>query len=141
MTVKQGKRLEAAVSELLYTQLQVVRKLNGIASDADLVRTALQFYVDQHAESITSARYFSSTFRGAVRRLEEQQRFYMALNLVVALAPQRAGEFLGDATMQQLLFTAPDVCVKSMQLALAGLEKRGVDAFTVPSGREVVTAG
>ena len=83
------------MSDEQYAQMQVVRIHLGLPSDADVIRAAIQSFVDTQADSITSARYFTSSFRDAVRRLEEQQRLFMAVQLVAVLQPKMLPSLVG----------------------------------------------
>ena len=120
-TRSKGKRLEAAVTDVQYAQMQVLRIHLGIPSDADFVRAAIQAFVDTQSDSITSARYFTSSFRDAVRRLEDQQRLLSSVLLVAFLRPEALPGVLGKQ-VEELPFMDAKAALRALQALMVQIE-------------------
>lgn len=116
------RRVEASFSGVEYANMTTVRLLLGIPSDRDFLRYCVQQVVDQQQETITSQKYFSSSFRDAIGRLEGQNRLLTALLVVALLQPQKMQEVLGKP-VEQLPFMSPVEVLPVMQALLAKLER------------------
>jgi hypothetical protein len=102
--------------------MRTVRLLLGIPSDRDFLRYCVEQVVDQQQETITSQKYFSSSFRDAVGRLEGQNRLLTSLLVIALLQPQKVQEVLGKQ-VEQLPFMSAVEVLSAMQALLATLER------------------
>lgn len=90
-------RVYARITPELYKLLQQVRVAQQFTSDADVVRRALQAYLDEQSDQVASKRHFSASFR---RRMDHVD---WHLSVITYLLAQTFALLITRATGQKVL--------------------------------------